>query len=633
MKPKVLVVEDDQPVLHVTVEVVKRAACDVVAATSAREAIRRLEEDKFNLVVTDFCLGKESGEDVVLAVRQLQPEVPVIIVTGSVEKMPGWLREPGEVARIFEKPYPSAELLMVIRQMLPSSDAQGVRELIDVTALPIASFALPKGVEEMVHRVVDQESIVAITDKKGMIVYANDRFCEISGYSRSELLGQNHRLLKSGQHPPAFYKNLWGTILEGRVWRGEICNRAKTGRLYYVDTVISPLRTEGLITHFVALRKDITAKKEMEKMLAERNKIEEENRRMEALGRMANGFLHDLNNILTGVMGIATESESAERDALLHDAIGRMAQLTRTLRDYSTGSPSVLEPFLINPLVSCACSLVRYRKGAPSNLVIEQCTKATADVEIIGNEGQVFEVVMNLMVNALEAVAGAAAPQIVVETDRVGGTVSIRVRDNGVGVPVSVEGNLFEPYTTSKGTGRGIGLSVSRAIAQAHRGDLSLIDSGGGGRGALFELSLPVGSLSTKHEPDVDLGRARRVVLVSEDEADVRRLIAHDAEHLGLTVMNAGDTADLLALASKMKEVLAAAIIDSCEVDSEQGAVACLRRISPELPIILISGKLTSKGRRPTPWGKVENLPKPFDSALLIRTLEATVLPPTRTGD
>jgi DNA-binding response OmpR family regulator len=113
--------------------------------------------------------------------------------------------------------------------------------------------------------------------------------------------------------------------------------------------------------------------------------------------------------------------------------------------------------------------------------------------------------------------------------------------------------------------------------------------------------------------------------LVSEDEAEVRRVIARDAGQIGLTVMNAEDTADMLALAVQMKELLAAAIIDSCEVDSEQGAVACLRRIAPGLPIILISARLTSQGRTATPWGEVENIPKPFVADALIKALSSSL--------
>ena len=624
MKPKILVVEDERSVLAVTVELLKRVNCEVIVAVTAADAIVRLEQEAINLLITDFYLGDQTSASVIRALKRCRPAVPVILVTGSIEGMPNWLQEPGAVEHIFEKPYSTAKMLEAVREALaaPPFDADS-----DSLAGPdTVSLVLPRGIEETVHRVVDQENIVAITDKKGAIVYANDRFCEISGYNRSELLGRNHRLLKSGQHPPAFYKTLWGTILDGRVWRGEICNKAKDGHLYYEDTIIAPLRSEGLITHFLALRTDITAKKEIEKELAWQQKREEEERRMAALGRMANGFLHDLNNILTGVMGLATEASSVVRDTMLHDAIGRMAQLTRTLRDYSTGRPAKPEPFPLNPLLSCACSLVRHRKGISESLVIVEQTAGTHQVEVVGNEGQIFEVVLNLVVNAAEATTAVPHPKVVLCSSMEGHNVVVTVEDNGPGVPAALARNLFEPYTSTKGLGRGIGLSVSRSITLAHKGDLQLARAGGGGEGARFRLTLPareaVPILPVANEVPAC---QKHVVLVSEDEASVRSLIARGASQIGLTVMNTGDTADLLALAAQMKEVLAAAIIDSCEVDSEHGAVASLRRISSGLPIILISARLTSRGQRETPWGMVESIPKPFEAETLIRALNATV--------
>lgn len=112
---------------------------------------------------------------------------------------------------------------------------------------------------------LDQSTILAITDHRGIILRANEQFCRISKYSRSELIGQDHRLLNSGHHPRSFFKQMWKCIGSGQVWRGEICNRAKDGSLYWVDTTIVPfVDTKGKIYQYVSIRNDITARKHME---------------------------------------------------------------------------------------------------------------------------------------------------------------------------------------------------------------------------------------------------------------------------------------------------------------------------------------------------------------------------------
>jgi two-component system, sensor histidine kinase and response regulator len=138
-----------------------------------------------------------------------------------------------------------------------------------------------------------QHALVSVADARGRITDANSAFCAISGYSRDELIGCDHRVVSSGTHPPEFWKGLWGSIGKGKPWRGEICNRAKDGSLYWVDSIIAPFVGEnGRITKYISIRNDVTAQKEAQRRLSESETFLERVEEVSGVG----GFSFNLTN-------------------------------------------------------------------------------------------------------------------------------------------------------------------------------------------------------------------------------------------------------------------------------------------------------------------------------------------------
>jgi two-component system CheB/CheR fusion protein len=336
-----------------------------------------------------------------------------------------------------------------------------------------------------VNFALDQSAIVATTDTRGRITYVNDKFCEISKYSREELIGQDHRILNSGYHPKEFIRELWVTIANGRIWRGEIRNRAKDGALYWVDTTIVPFLDErGKPYQYMALRYEITARKVSEERLREQEALAR-------LGQMAAVVAHEVKNPIAGIRGalqvISSRMPGDSRDKpIIGDIIARLDSLNGIVHDLLVfARPRQLrsEPVELSRLIRNTLDLL-HRDPAFAQLDV---THPTAEAVAQGDAEQLQLVFTNVLMNAAQAMGGAG--RIAIAITRLEGQWTVSIADEGPGMPPEVREKIFEPFFTTKHRGTGLGLPIARRIVEAHGGRIEIDTPGTGG--TVVEIVLP----------------------------------------------------------------------------------------------------------------------------------------------
>ena len=337
---------------------------------------------------------------------------------------------------------------------------------------------------------LDYAAIVATTDVTGRITYANDKFCQISGYSREELIGQDHRIVNSGFHPKELIRDLWVTIANGRVWHGEFRNRAKDGSVYWVDTTIVPfLNPDGKPYQYIAIRADITARKAAEQRLADQAALAQ-------VGQIAAMVAHEVRNPLAGIKGamqilISRRKPGDGELQVMQDITARIDALGELINDlmlYARPRPLQLGPVGLRALAEEATTTLRRDPAFQSlDIGIEG-----AEESVSADGGLMRATVLNLLLNAAQAMSGRG--RIIIGLERTGGDVRIDVRDTGPGIPPEIRERVFEPFFTTKSRGGGLGLAIAKRTAERHGGSLQLTCPEDGG--TVARLTLPAGGQS-----------------------------------------------------------------------------------------------------------------------------------------
>ncbi len=347
---------------------------------------------------------------------------------------------------------------------------------------------------------LDQAAIVAITDRAGNIIHVNDKFCEISKYSREELMGKNHRILKSGRHPPEFYVEIWKAISSGQYWEGEIQNRAKDGTYYWVNTSIVPLLNDKNEPYqYVSIRYEITQRKLAEEnLIIYAQRLEASNRELQDFASIA---AHDLQEPLRKIEAFSDRLKTKYREALpeegrdyldrMMSAARRMRTLIDDLLTYSRVTTKTL-PF-------SKVDLAQITREVLSDLEIRvEQSKARVNVGelpvIDADPSQMRQLFQNVIANALKFHKKDQPPEVKISAVVIGNDCVISIEDLGIGFDEKYLDRIFTIFQRLHGRqeyeGTGVGLAVVRRIVERHSGKIRAKSAPN--QGTTFIVTLPV---------------------------------------------------------------------------------------------------------------------------------------------
>ena len=450
---------------------------------------------------------------------------------------------------------------------------------------------------------------VLITDAGGTIEYVNSAFTRITGYSQEEAVGQNPRILKSGKHPKEFYQALWGRISSGKVWKGRMTDRKKSGLLYLAKVSIAPLLDGGgKVSHYVSVQEDVSEQQKIEMQLLQAQK-------MESLGTLVGGIAHDFNNILAGLTGNLYLAKAGAKElpdlfqklTTIEELSFRAADLIKQLLTFARKGTVSMKPL---PLAAFVKEVIKFiRATVPENIDM-QMDICSDSLTVRGDATQLQQVVMNLINNACDAVEGSGQPRMMIRLEpfatdaafmadhayfKPGRYAHLLVEDNGSGIPEYLLEHLFEPFFTTKepGKGTGLGLAMVFGAIKTHQGFIEVESSAG--KGALFHVYLPLldaGSESalTLQKRETVKGHGETILLV-DDEPHVLEIGKEVLQTLGYQVLEATNGLEAIDMFTANQEQISLIITDLVmPILGGEKAVARIREIRPEMKVIFVSG-------------------------------------------
>jgi PAS domain S-box-containing protein len=383
----------------------------------------------------------------------------------------------------------------------------------------------------------DQHAIVAITNPNGDITFANQKFCDISGYELEELLGRNHRVLNSGTHPKAFFVEMYQEIVNGKIWHGEICNRRKNDELYWVKTTIVPfLNNQNKVTSYISIRTDITErKKDAEKLKVALRKAE---LATESKTQFLATMSHEIRTPLNGVIGMATllsdtnlDDDQKEYVQIIEKSSQILLSIINDILDLTKieSEQVELESLTLDVMETFNNCLNIFDIQAKQK-GIELTKNYSNDIPqyLLGDVTRLQQIVFNLLGNALKFTSQGFIDFSLIVKSKKDKEIILQgcVSDSGIGIPKNKLNQLFKPFsqadssTTRKYGGTGLGLAICEKLLKLMGGEIWVESEEGKGSKFFFTWTAQ---------------------LVTVETQPVLESIEKDDSHLALSILIADD--------------------------------------------------------------------------------------------